>query len=391
MITKMKRNHYLGVMALPSERTPPFAERNFFRLISQSGGKTGINVFVFSPHDVDFTTRTITGYRYLNDQGWTKSKFPFPALIYDRCFYTEGTYQRLSPIVEKLKHDPQVHFLGLGLRGKWESYQILSQHENLLPFLPSTELVTSSKVLQKWLSGNRSCIVKPVGGSLGQGVIRLKKEENKVILKGRNLKNHIINEKISDGNRLYLHLVRFFRGRTFLIQPYLSLSTPKGEPFDIRVLVQKTAIEPKQSWSITGIAVRQGMNGGITSNLHGGGRAYSVKPFLAKLFPEEKVNEILASIQLLAQETPVCLENRHGPLIELGMDIGVDRQGKVWLIELNSKPGREIFRQLHEPDKRKNAMLNPIRYARKLLESNTGGYSQHGVNINNHLLHSTKL
>lgn len=32
-----------------------------------------------------------------------------------------------------------------------------------------------------------------------------------------------------------------------------------------------------------------------------------------------------------------------GPLGELGLDIGVDYQQKVWLFEANSKPGRHIF------------------------------------------------
>lgn len=36
-------------------------------------------------------------------------------------------------------------------------------------------------------------------------------------------------------------------------------------------------------------------------------------------------------------------EQIDGTLGELGLDIGVDRNGRVWLFEVNAKPGRHIF------------------------------------------------
>lgn len=61
--------------------------------------------------------------------------------------------------------------------------------------------------------------------------------------------------------------VRRFTGRRrFIIQPYLELCNRNGDPFDIRSLVQKN---DRGIWSITGIAARQGVSQGLTSNLHG--------------------------------------------------------------------------------------------------------------------------
>ena len=37
--------------------------------------------------------------------------------------------------------------------------------------------------------------------------------------------------------------------------------------------------------------------------------------------------------------------NKHwkGMLAEIGYDFGIDKDGKIWLFEANSKPGRSIF------------------------------------------------
>ncbi|WP_368784377.1 YheC/YheD family protein, partial [Acinetobacter baumannii] len=62
-------------------------------------------------------------------------------------------------------------------------------------------------------------------------------------------------------------------------------------------------------------------------------------------------------------ELPTFLEQRHGRLVELGIDIGIDRQGKVWLIEVNSKPGRASFRRIEGGKYYREVRLNPLRYA----------------------------
>ena len=53
------------------------------------------------------------------------------------------------------------------------------------------------------------------------------------------------------------------------MQPYLDLSH-HGHPFDIRALVQNK----HGRWTLTGCMVREGAEGSLTSNLHGGGKAY---------------------------------------------------------------------------------------------------------------------
>ena len=57
----------------------------------------------------------------------------------------------------------------------------------------------------------------------------------------------------------------------------------------------------------------------------------------------DKINRTIDNIVL---QLPPFIESRHGRLVELGIDIGVDKNGEVWIIEINSKPGRASFRRL---------------------------------------------
>ena len=57
------------------------------------------------------------------------------------------------------------------------------------------------------------------------------------------------------------------------------------------------------------------------------------------------------------------LERSYGRLCELALDLAVDRSGDVWLIEINPKPGRNIFLQIQDYDAYRTAVTRPLEYA----------------------------
>ncbi|MBO8171895.1 MAG: YheC/YheD family protein [Bacillaceae bacterium] len=360
----------LGIMTMSSTKSPPFAERENFEFLSRTGDELGVTVFVFFPRDVRYPERIVRGYRFLPSGKWVRKTFPLPDLIYDRYFYTGLENARTRSNIKRLKQDPAIRFLGLGLYGKWQIYQLLSRDPDLKKFVPHTERVTDMSVVATTLDQHDDIILKPVAGSLGKGVLRVFSDTGGWKLIGRNMHNHPVNKIFYSKKDLFNELTQLFSGKKYLVQPYLTLSTPEGEPFDIRILVQKGE---QGNWSCTGMAVRRGQKGSVTSNLHGGGRACHVEPFLDRYYPVDKKHTILEKLHELINRIPPYIESNHGPLVELGMDVGVDREGNVWLIEVNSKPGRKVFLQLKEEALRKQALINPILYARHQMQCNTGG------------------
>lgn len=71
----------------------------------------------------------------------------------------------------------------------------------------------------------------------------------------------------------------------------------------------------------------------------------------------------------MAHEIASVLEEKFGRMMEFGLDVGVDVAGRVWLIEVNPKPGREIFRQMGDTRTYEEAITRPVSFALHLINS----------------------
>ncbi|HEX7056558.1 MAG TPA: YheC/YheD family protein, partial [Bacilli bacterium] len=99
-----------------------------------------------------------------------------------------------------------------------------------------------------------------------------------------------------------------------------------------------------------------------------GGEALEVKRFLEQEKGRAETNRLLREIPSICAEIPQALESRFGRLGELGVDLGIDRDNNVWILEVNSKPGRRVFSLIHNLDAERRAVRNPIQYACFLLK-----------------------
>lgn len=373
MVTKDARPsaHTVGIMVCPNAGEPPIPEKHFFRRLTLLGRKLGLVVFVFFPNRLDFERRRVLGYAYSETANrWEKAFFPIPETVYDRCFYPNPrTYAAFRAPIRRLMDSPDTRFLGYGLKGKWDVHQMLMRDETLRPHMPETELLQDSADISRWLAERGELFLKPHGGSHGKGVLHLKKVKAGIIAKGRTARNEIVRLGFRSERQLLAWVRSFTAGRKYLIQRYLTLTAADGNAFDIRALVQKNG---KGCWELTGIAVRQGAPGSVTSNLHGGGHAEEAEPFLRKAYGTDSAATIAAAVRDIALRVPDVLEQYHGRLAELGVDVGVEPDGSVWVLEVNSKPGRSSFAALSDKQASQAAMRNPMLYAKYLLDSGRG-------------------
>jgi hypothetical protein len=341
----------VGIMISPSQVEPPFAGQQFFAHLCELGAKWGMLVFVFSPIRVDLKSATVQGYKY-QSTGWIQETFPLPDLIYDRAFLNSySQFQQHRSALRALQELKKIPYLGGNLKGKWRVHNVLIQHPELTLHIPYTEYFQQPARLFRWLKGKGVLIIT-------------KTEASSYRLRGRTMQNRPIEKIFSNAFALFQWLLDFIGYRSYLMQQYLTLHTEQGNPYDIRVLVQKGS---NGCWSQTGMAARIGQPASITSNLHGGGKGEQVYPLLVKQFNSTQANSIINLINQLSSLIPTHLEQHFGRLAELGLDIGIDQSGSVWIIEANSKPGRAAARWFTHPASLFNAMSNPMQYARYLL------------------------
>ncbi|HET7615921.1 MAG TPA: YheC/YheD family protein, partial [Bacillales bacterium] len=107
-------------------------------------------------------------------------------------------------------------------------------------------------------------------------------------------------------------------------------------------------------------------NGSVTTHIKYGGEVKTIEEVLgaegkANLAREQLIRAALAISVVLEEKT-------EGIIGEIGFDLGIDRNGKVWLFEANSKPGRHIFihPKLKTADERSRRL--PLAFAVHLAE-----------------------
>ncbi len=362
----------LGIIVCTVRRSPPFLEAGFFKRLALEGRRLGIGLLIFSPKHVDWNRLRVKGWTFSPEaKQWIAGEHPLPTLVYDRCFYTDSNqFRDYKPFVQRLDQSPHVQLLGRGLVGKWDTHLILSRNPSLLPYLPETQKWEGPDKALLFMDQHEKILIKPNGGSHGKGVAAILQTAGGYQVHGRTRENRLFHLSFKEESSLKQWLNRFVANTRYVMQPYLPLNTPEGRPYDLRMLIQKNE---RGEWKTTGMAIRTGKTHGLTSNLHGGGRAEKAVPFLLRHFQRDQVSDIMEKIRWLAAVVPPHIERHHGRLLELGLDVGIDTDGRIWLLEVNSKPGRSVFVLSGQKEVFHQATLLPIRVAQAILNRQTGG------------------
>lgn len=323
----------LGIMMLY-----PGQEETYYNGIGKCSVNMGISVLLFTPQGADLSNGTVDGFRYSKDKGWVQGTSPLPSFIYDRCFYqTESDLQTFRPIVQQLKKRSGITFLGHGLPGKWAVYQLLFAHSAFIDKLIPTISTSHPASILRFLNEHKAVLLKPVLGSCGQGIhVIEKKKEDFILIK--QYRKHTSKKAISE-HTLIKELSSILLSNRMIAQPFLNLQTPAHEPFDVRILLQKNE---EGRWVERGRGIRCGKPGGIVSNLAARGSVMVYELFMKRYTDQQKA-DIEWQLQEAVRYLPGLLEERFGSLFELGVDFGIDLQGKVWLLEVNSKPGHKVI------------------------------------------------
>lgn len=342
-------------------------ERTAFRSMTLEAARLGMQLCLFTFASVSILEQRIQALFYnAKKQAWEQRITYFPEIIFDRSFVVSKEEQLLHRKLIQTFRKLDIPVYGSALQSKWSVYSHLRQSSSINKLLPQTFQLRHIKQIQQWLSDHNNAFIKPEAGSKGKGTIQIIKQKHDLYkLTLRNKYNQLITieqAKLDDISQVIEPLLHKCK---YLLQPNLELTCSEGRAYDIRALVQKDA---GGKWTLTGMAVRQGQPGSATSNLHGGGTAKEVFPSLQEQLGLHKAAQCYEQLKLSIRMIPLVIEEAFGRFYELGIDFGVDRQGALWFLEVNSKPGHSIFSKLGDHNKRSMSLRKPLLYARYLME-----------------------
>lgn len=349
----------------PGNIMPP--EPKLGRRLSAASAPLGIDVYVFSPDGFDPASGVLVGCKFEHG-AWKLRPVPLPDVVYDRSFpKSVDSRRRCAAVLTALSERKPHERVNGKLPSKLRVYDSLRGYSAIAPYLPSTAPYRTIDQLEQMLPDlPRGAVLKPAAGMQGRGFLHIEAPSlspGELHVRGRTRNNVPFKETFRSFKALGAWLQAFMGSSPFLVQPYLPLRSADDRPYDIRILLQK---DEGGVWQVSGSAARLGSPDSLTSNLHGGGVAEPAAAALETNFTPSKAEHLLRKIHAISRQTAILLEESFGRFGELAFDFGLEPSGKLWLLEVNAKPGREAFQQTGDRAAAKLSITRLLQYARYL-------------------------
>ncbi|GIP17023.1 hypothetical protein J40TS1_26650 [Paenibacillus montaniterrae] len=355
----------LGILTLYLNDAGLLEERNIYEHMTIEGDKLDLDVIVFTPSPGDVSEHGKQVKAHLYDpkrKRWHRKWMPMPRLVFDRCRIQKS--HRMKELREFKQKFPDIQFLNRPLGNKWTMHQKLLDSPYIRSYLPHTIKYFQSQDVIQMLKQYHVVYVKPVNGTGGRGILRIERQSStSVKIEGRDLERRIITPRTLSVSGLRAFIAKWSdQTASYLVQQGIPLTLDNGRVHDYRILVQK---DGSGQWRVTGGAGRVGAERSITANLHGGGSAVAMTQLIQSFVaPTVNLAQIQDEVNALSIRVASFLEDSGYVLCEIAIDIAIDRNGKIWIIELNPKPAREVFKEIGEPERYMEAIRRPLEYAK---------------------------
>ncbi|WP_404455542.1 YheC/YheD family protein [Oceanobacillus kapialis] len=331
------------------------------RLVNSFAAKyTEVNgtVFAFTLDTVQKTNFMIKGYFYNPKMDrWEESTLPYPSTIFLRN--TMNTEWR-----EHFKALYGNNIFNYKPFDKWEMFQKLEQFPESLKVIPQTLLYKNADDVLNMLDKYHNLYVKPIGGKKGLGIFNVVRNEEGIVVQTRenqeNLK-WVMNDE---------EFLRFMQEKLiidkFVIQETIDLQID-NKVMDFRVGMEK---DIAGDWTNKMFITRLSGDSSIVSNrAAGGGTIITVEQALKEIYrmSDEMVEEYTKKLLTVAKESAINLEKTGLNLGKLAFDLAIDKNRKIWIIEINSRyPDDSLANKIGDKEMYYEIRNTNMLYAKKL-------------------------
>lgn len=381
--TRRPARETVGILTrrAPDEQGRPFGPpTGFFEECCQAAAALDLHTVVFDAADVDSREGTVKPATVVDGQWVECRREPWPAVIYDRAPVVNPAGSLAADRARSLFDRAGIPFVNplsfiLLAVDKLEICRRMTAGGVAVPHTGCLD----GHALRAFLARYDHVYVKPRAGSQGTGVMEIVRCGG-----GRHVIRTLAATYEIWGDRpareRVMELAASYRqeSRGFLVQQGISAEPANDRRFprfDLRLLMQKNG---QARWILTGLAARVSQTGGPTANLSNGARSEEAEPVLDALFGRSRRKAILRRAAEASFAACGILESELGPIGEVGLDVVPDAAGTPWIIEINARPGRNVFKRIaHSADVpaparlrygaiRRRAVARPFEYAKTL-------------------------
>jgi glutathione synthase/RimK-type ligase-like ATP-grasp enzyme len=227
------------------------------------------------------------------------------------------------------------------IKGKILKSNVMSRHPLLRLHLPETYKYEPN-ILFSMMKRYSSVFIKPDKGSQGKGIIRVKQLGNNMYQISWGLQHRRAQE-----DDVLPAIKKLLRPKgSYLVQRGLQLAKYRDRYVDIRVYMQK----PNTSWKISGKVVRVAAPSRFVTNYHQGGKPEILEKVLRAIYKDDpsKIQPTIKFIYSLSTTVAKVLDEAFPGIRQLGIDLGIDKERRIWIIEANTNPAFLTFKHLKD-------------------------------------------
>jgi len=366
----------IGILtdSFKSGETSPFSSRSSFVKQVIRTGNSRAYTYGFTPSDINWQEKTVNGY-FLNAQGgWYRRKVPFPDVIYNRLPNRREEGGLAITALRERFIKQNIPFFNWSFLNKADVYELLDNAPEALQHLPESVTNPSAEKMKEMLHKYQFIYFKPGTGSSGYGIYRITYHSSRgYFLRYRaNIKNHLL--RFSSFEKLYqtLLLKQGNSMKGYVAQQGIKLIEIDKCPIDFRFHMHKKSSD---DWRAVGIGPKKAGRGSVTTHMKNGGTLLTPTQALKGNFGHRSETILHNAKQVSIKLSEAIERNYPHRLGELGLDIGIDQNGDIWMFEANAKPGRSIFKHPALRLEGKHSLNHIIDHCMYLSKFHSGGVS----------------
>jgi hypothetical protein len=363
----------IGIMApLSRDKGGRFGiETDRFKRMILLGASMGLLVYLFYPGEVDRDAGLVTGWTYRERRGWRSEMLPLPDVVYDRHIPAVSSSGKVTDAADEFAEKcPKAQFVNSlpfvrACRDKLRAGSLLAPLAAKGLNFPDTAPAEDPSAAAAFIAGRERSFLKMRGGTGSKGLALVENLGSSYKItrreKGRPPEVSVVSGR--DGLEAAVAGILKSPGGIFgdyIVQEAIDMAKlpdDAGSTFEVRVIYQKGG---SGRWLRTGMVCR--VNPTAERFMIPGEEVHRrVDDTLSLIFPG-RVNEVKERVRSAAKWVPSVLEASAGPGGEMSIDLGIDREGRPWLIEVNSKPAT-LFRDIAAFKLRELSMLRVLNYA----------------------------
>ena len=290
-------------------------------------------LIAFHIENLNLARRNVRGvYWEKKGQGINQKEgmFPFPDVIYLQCHVDNNVIKQIEGILGRKVFNNFIF-------DKWECWKLLKKDKEIRNHLPYTQRLKNRTNLYLFLHQYKDIFLKPINASTAhssKGIFRvmLQREGNVKIFYRE--KNKMQEKGFKSYQKFQDWIFPKLSPKDYVLQKSIETMKDSENATDIRINMNKNS---RGEWEVSMILVRVATN--VSHVIPRFATFYSINDFIKMITDnEEKRGELERSIGNIGLKICRSFDKFGYHMADLGIDLGMDKNGHVWIFEINPLP-----------------------------------------------------